>query len=131
MLFLFPPPSTGGIVMGEAVNNPGQFNAGDTGEMTPHLAIEAMRRAYQDRARYLGDPDFVDMPVDKLLSNDYAKQRASSITLDKATPSSSLGEPIGVEEGFHTTHFSVLDKDGNRVAATLSINLPFGSGFVA
>ena len=126
-----PPPSAGGIVMGQALNILSQFNAGDTKDMTPHLAIEAMRRAYQDRARYLGDPDFVDIPVDKLLSTDYAKQRANSITLDKATPSSSLGEPIGVEEGFHTTHFSVLDKDGNRVAATLSINLPFGSGFVA
>jgi gamma-glutamyltranspeptidase/glutathione hydrolase len=126
-----PPPSSGGIVMGEALNILSQLNNGNTAEITPHLAIEAMRRAYQDRARYLGDPDFVDIPVDKLLSIGYAKQRASSITLDKATASSSLGEPVGVEEGFHTTHFSVLDKDGNRVAATLSINLPFGSGFVA
>jgi len=126
-----PPPSSGGIVMGEALNILSQLNDGNTAEITPHLAIEAMRRAYQDRARYLGDPDFVDIPVDKLLSIGYAKQRASSITFDKATASSSLGEPVGVEEGFHTTHFSVLDKDGNRVAATLSINLPFGSGFVA
>lgn len=125
-----PPPSSGGIVMANALNILSQFNEGHTGDMTPHLAVEAMRRAYQDRARYLGDPDFVDMPVDKLLSMDYAKQRAASITLDKATPSASLGEPVGVEEGFHTTHLSVLDKDGNRVSATLSINLPFGSGFV-
>ncbi|MED5239772.1 MAG: gamma-glutamyltransferase [Pseudomonadota bacterium] len=126
-----PPPSSGGIVMANALNILSQFNDGHTGDLTPHLTIEAMRRAYQDRARYLGDPDFVDMPVDKLLSMDYAKQRAASITLDKATPSASLGKPVGVEEGFHTTHLSVLDKDGNRVAATLSINLPFGSGFVA
>ena len=126
-----PPPSSGGIVMGEALNILSQLNDGNTADITPHLAIEAMRRAYQDRARYLGDPDFVDIPVDKLLSIGYAKQRASNITLDKATPSSSLGDPIGVEEGFHTTHFSILDKDGNRVAATLSINLPFGSAFVA
>ena len=126
-----PPPSAGGIVMGQALNILSQFNDGNTGDLTPHLAIEAMRRAYQDRARYLGDPDFVDIPVDKLLSMDYATQRANSITLDEATPSHTLGEAIGVEEGFHTTHLSVLDKDGNRVAATLSINLPFGSGFVA
>lgn len=125
-----PPPSSGGIVMANALNILSQFNNGETGDMTPHITIEAMRRAYQDRARYLGDPDFVDMPVDKLLSMDYAKQRAASITLDKATPSASLGKPMTVEEGFHTTHLSVLDKDGNRVAATLSINLPFGSGFV-
>ena len=125
-----PPPSSGGIVMANALNILSQFNAGQTSDLTPHLAVEAMRRAYQDRARYLGDPDFVDMPVDKLLSMDYAQQRAASITLDKATPSASLGKPVGVEEGFHTTHLSVLDKDGNRVSATLSINLPFGSGFV-
>ena len=126
-----PPPSSGGIVMGNALNIISQFNDGHTGDMTPHIAIEAMRRAYQDRARYLGDPDFVDMPVDKLLSTEYARQRAASITLDKATPSSSLGKPVGVDEGTHTTHLSVLDSEGNRVAATLSINLPFGSGFVA
>ncbi|MCG8393118.1 MAG: gamma-glutamyltransferase [Pseudomonadales bacterium] len=125
-----PPPSAGGIVMGNALNIISQFNNGETGDMTPHIAVEAMRRAYQDRARYLGDPDFVDIPVDKLLSMDYAKERAASITLDKATPSASLGEPVGVQEGTHTTHLSVLDQDGNRVAATLSINLPFGSGFV-
>ncbi|MZR63126.1 gamma-glutamyltransferase [Alcanivorax sp. DP30] len=125
-----PPPSSGGIVLANALNIISQFNQGQTGDMTPHIAIEAMRRAYQDRARYLGDPDFVDMPVDKLLSMDYAQQRAASITLDKATPSASLGKPIGVQEGTHTTHLSVLDTNGNRVAATLSINLPFGSGFV-
>ena len=121
-----PPPSAGGIVMGQALNILSQFE----GEPDTHLIVEAMRRAYQDRARYLGDPDFVDIPVDKLLSSDYAKQRASTINLDEATPSHTLGEPLSVEEGFHTTHLSVLDKAGNRVAATLSINLPFGSGFV-
>jgi gamma-glutamyltranspeptidase/glutathione hydrolase len=126
-----PPPSSGGIVMLEALNILSQFNGGDISEdLLPHLAVEAMKRAYQDRGRYLGDPDFVDIPVDKLLSNQYAKQRAAGIDLDNATPSSELGEPIGVEEGFHTTHLSVLDAEGNRVAATLSINLPFGSGFM-
>ncbi|MED5388623.1 MAG: gamma-glutamyltransferase [Pseudomonadota bacterium] len=122
-----PPPSAGGIVMGQALNILSQFE----GEPDTHLIVEAMRRAYQDRARYLGDPDFVDIPVDKLLSSEYAKQRASTINPDEATPSHTLGEPLTVEEGFHTTHLSVLDKAGNRVAATLSINLPFGSGFVA
>uniref|UniRef100_UPI0026ED8AE6 gamma-glutamyltransferase n=1 Tax=Alcanivorax jadensis TaxID=64988 RepID=UPI0026ED8AE6 len=121
-----PPPSAGGIVMGQALNILSQFD----GEPDTHLIVETMRRAYQDRARYLGDPDFVDIPVDKLLSIDYAKQRASTINPDEATPSHTLGEPLTVEEGFHTTHLSVLDKAGNRVAATLSINLPFGSGFV-
>ncbi|WP_101674241.1 gamma-glutamyltransferase [Alloalcanivorax mobilis] len=126
-----PPPSSGGIVMMEALNILSEFNAGEISEgLLPHLTVEAMKRAYQDRARYLGDPDFVQMPVDNLLSKSYAQQRAASIDLDQATPSSELGEPVGVEEGFHTTHLSVLDADGNRVAATLSINLPFGSAFM-
>ncbi|MBF5056626.1 gamma-glutamyltransferase [Alcanivorax sp. 521-1] len=126
-----PPPSAGGIVMMEALNILSQFNGGEISEdLLPHLTVEAWRRAYQDRGRYLGDPDFVDMPVDNLLSNSYAEERAASIELDRATPSSELGEPVATEEGFHTTHLSVLDADGNRVAATLSINLPFGSGFM-
>ncbi|MCC4307485.1 gamma-glutamyltransferase [Alcanivorax marinus] len=126
-----PPPSAGGIVMMEALNILSQFNGGEISEdLLPHLTVEAWRRAYQDRGRYLGDPDFVDMPVDNLLSDSYAKARAASIELDRATPSSELGEPVVSEEGFHTTHLSVLDADGNRVAATLSINLPFGSGFM-
>lgn len=117
--------------MMETLNILSNFNGGEISkDLLPHLAVEAMRRGYQDRARYMGDPDFVDMPVDKLVSKSYAKARAAGIELDKATPSASLGDPVTVEEGFHTTHLSVLDGEGNRVAATLSINLPFGSAFV-
>jgi len=126
-----PPPSAGGLVMLEALNILSEFNGGEISEdLLPHLTVEAWRRAYQDRGRYMGDPDFVSMPVDNLLSKSYAEARAASIKLDKATPSSELGEPVATQEGFHTTHFSVLDQAGNRVAATLSINLPFGSGFM-
>ncbi|MEC8879466.1 gamma-glutamyltransferase [Alloalcanivorax venustensis] len=126
-----PPPSAGGLVMLEALNILNEFNGGEISEdLLPHLTVEAWRRAYQDRGRYMGDPDFVSIPVDNLLSKSYAEQRAASIKLDKATPSSELGEPVATGEGFHTTHFSVLDGAGNRVAATLSINLPFGSGFM-
>lgn len=126
-----PPPSSGGLVMMETLNILSNFNGGEISkDLLPHLAVEAMRRGYQDRARYMGDPDFVDMPVGKLVSKSYAKARAAGIELDKATPSASLGDPVTVEEGFHTTHLSVLDGEGNRVAATLSINLPFGSAFV-
>lgn len=125
------PPSSGGIVMLEALNILSQFNGGEISkDLLPHLTVEAMRRAYQDRALYLGDPDFVDIPVDKLLSTAYAKKRAASIDLDHATPSKDLGKPIVTREGFHTTHFSVLDQHGNVVSATLSINLPFGSGYM-
>lgn len=124
------PPSSGGIVMAEALNIVSQLSKQQNGEVSPHVLIEAMRRAYQDRARYLGDSDFVDIPVNKLLSDSYAKQRSASISGDSATPSRELGKAIGDNEGTHTTHLSVLDSQGNRVSATLSINLPFGSGFV-
>jgi gamma-glutamyltranspeptidase / glutathione hydrolase len=93
-----------------------------------HLIVEAMRRAYRDRAEYLGDPDFVDVPVEALIHPWYAAGLARDIELDKASPS--VGN-LSREEGQDTTHFSILDKEGNRVAATLSINYPFGSGVVA
>ena len=96
-----------------------------------HVVVEALRRAYHDRARYLGDPDFVPIPLAKLMSHTYADQRAASIDLNNATPSASLEAAPEVSQGDHTTHFSIVDRQGNRVAATLSINTLFGSGFVA
>lgn len=125
------PPSSGGIVMMQALNILEQFNEGVIDPvLLPHLAVEAMRRAYHDRARYLGDPDFVEMPIEQLISKEYAATRSRSINLGQATDSATLGEPVTVEQGNHTTHLSVLDQEGNRVSATLSINLPFGSAFV-
>ena len=125
-----PPPSSGGIVLAQIFNMLAEFNDGDISPaLLPHLTVEAMRRAYYDRAVHLGDPDFVDIPVQQLLSEAHARELASSIRLDKATPSADLGDPVDQPEGTHTTHFSILDAEGNRVAATLSINLPFGSGF--
>lgn len=125
------PPSSGGVVLIQALNILERFNDGRPDPaLLPHLAIESMRRAYRDRALHLGDPDFVDMPIAKLLDKDYATALAADIKLDRATPSASLGKPVIVEQGNHTSHFSIIDQDGNRVAATLSINLPFGSGFV-
>jgi gamma-glutamyltranspeptidase/glutathione hydrolase len=127
-----PPPSSGGIVMGIVLNvlsgyDWQRLSAADRW----HVSIEAMRRAYRDRAEYLGDPDFVPVPL-QLLSLGYASRLRASIRLDRATPSRNLavvGLPDG-EEGGNTTHFSVIDGEGNRVAATLSINLPLGSGFM-
>ena len=95
-----------------------------------HLVIEAMRRAYRDRAIYLGDPDFVKMPLAQLTSVDYAAGQRSSIRTDKAMPSNMLPGIESEPAGLHTTHFSVLDADGNRVAATISINLFFGAGYM-
>lgn len=125
------PPSSGGVVLIQALNILERFNDGRPDPaLLPHLAIESMRRAYRDRALHLGDPDFVDMPITQLLDKDYATALAADIRLDRATPSANLGKPVTVEQGNHTSHFSIIDQDGNRVAATLSINLPFGSGFV-
>ncbi len=93
-----------------------------------HLIIEAMRRAYRDRADYMGDPDYVDVPVAALIHPWYAAGLARDIQRGRATPS--VGNTGGSGEGRDTTHFSILDREGNRVSATLSINYPFGSGFI-
>lgn len=126
-----PPPSSGGIVLTEALNILEAYDlSGMSAIDTKHLVVEAMRRAYRDRAEYLGDPDFVQIPQDRLLSKDHARRIATNIDLEKATPSSDLRPVVAATgKGTDTTHFSVLDAEGNRVAATLSINYPFGSGF--
>ncbi len=126
------PPSSGGIALLTMLNILEQFQWGELDSVSRiHLMVEAMRRAYRDRAQYLGDPDFTQIPVRRLTSLDYAAGLAASIRLDRATPSASLpGVEKGGGHGMDTTHFSILDREGNRVAATLSINYPFGSGFV-
>lgn len=127
-----PPPSSGGIALVEMLNMLSHFQW-QSMEKVPqtHLLTEIMRRAYRDRAEFLGDPDFVDVPVTELLSEARAGQWADSIDMTQATPSPELNGPQTTAEGFHTTHLSVVDKDGNMVSATLSINLPFGSAFTA
>ncbi len=125
------PPSSGGVVLIAMLNQLAQFDPAPLESTTTrHRMIEAMRRAYRDRALYLGDPDFVTMPLQRLLSESYARELAGSIRSDRATPSSALAGVVPEAEGPHTTHFSILDREGNRVAATLSVNYPFGSGFV-
>jgi gamma-glutamyltranspeptidase/glutathione hydrolase len=126
------PPSSGGIAVLDALNILSGFDLHQYDSATrKHLVIEAMRRAYRDRAIYLGDPDFVKMPLAQLASKDYAAGQRSSIRTDKAMPSNLLpgieSEPVGMQ----TTHFSVLDAAGNRVAATISVNLFFGTGYMA
>jgi len=126
------PPSSGGVAMVSMLNMLEGYELEKQDKvMRTHLLVESMRRAYRDRAEYLGDPDFVQVPVAKLSDKAYARELAANIKLDDATLSIDL-KPVAVEqEGPHTTHFSILDKAGNRVSATLSINYPFGSGFVA
>ena len=125
-----PPPSSGGIAIAAMLNMLSQYDLSTLNNADKtHLIVEAMRRAYKDRAEFLGDPDFVEVPTQELISLERAKNYAASIDMNKATSSLSLKGPKNIQEGFHTTHFSVLDKEGNRVSATLSINLPFGSAF--
>ncbi|MGV0005735.1 MAG: gamma-glutamyltransferase [Candidatus Porifericomitaceae bacterium WSBS_2022_MAG_OTU9] len=122
-----PPPSAGGVLMAIAMGILEQLGEQEVARDPEHYIVEAMRRAWQVRARYLGDPDFNDIPVQQLLDEDHIKQLAATIK-PEATPSEAYkgARPLGE----HTTHFSIVDFHGNRVAATLSINLPFGSGFV-
>ena len=126
-------PSSGGIVLGQALNILENFELDTLDEATrKHVIVEAMRRAYRDRAAYLGDSDFVDVPVERLLHKDYAAGLAAEIDLERATNSDSM-PPFNNQDGVgeNTTHFSIIDTDGNRVSATLSINLPFGNAMIA
>ncbi len=127
-----PPPSSGGVVMGIVLNVLGGYDWKQLSSADRrHVSIEAMRRAYRDRAEYLGDPEFAPLPL-QLLSPGYANGLRAGVQMQKATSSQSLSLQTGVPaaEGGNTTHFSIMDAAGNRVAATLSINLPLGSGFM-
>lgn len=126
-------PSSGGLVISEILQMLAEFDLENMDETQRiHHIAEAMRRAYRDRAQYMGDPDFIEVPIDYLVSDFHIKLLAKSINRNRATPSSSLDpvvQPSG--NGTDTTHFSVVDKQGNKVSATLSINYPFGSCYVA
>ena len=126
-----PPPSAGGVTLAQTFNQLEVLGyKSSERERATHLLVEAWRRAYRDRAQYLGDPDFVRIPLYRLLARSHAMQLAASVNPTAATPSASLPPVALGGEGDNTTHLSVLDAQGNRVAATLSINLPFGSGFI-
>ena len=131
-----PPPSSGGIALIEMLNILEQFDLKSKGLMTApaiHLQVEAMRRAYLDRARFLGDPDFVTVPVERLTSKEYAREVAASIRTDKATSSMELGKDIvttPAPEPDETTHFSVIDRSGMAVASTYTLEGGFGSHVV-
>ncbi|MDZ7803717.1 gamma-glutamyltransferase [Thiohalophilus sp.] len=126
-----PPPSSGGVALATMLNILEPYELDRLAAVDrQHLIIEAMRRAYRDRAEYLGDPDFVAMNIPRLTGKAHAARLRQSIEPERATDSSLLPAATTDEEGSDTSHFSVLDREGNRVAATLSINYPFGSGFM-
>jgi gamma-glutamyltranspeptidase/glutathione hydrolase len=126
-----PPPSSGGVHLIEMLNILEGYDLTERNAASLHLMIEAMTRAYADRAVYLGDPDTVRVPVKGLTSKAYAKSLRDSIT-GKATPPATVrpGNPA-IHEGDNTTHYSVIDKDGNAVSNTYTLNFSYGLGFVA
>jgi len=127
-----PPPSSGGVAIAEILNILSGFDLSKLDQVhRVHLVIEAMRRAFRDHNDYLGDPDFVKMPLNMLLSPYYADGLRQTILPDKATPSSMLAPSGGQDPGQHTTHFSIIDADGNMVAMTCTVNYVLGSTFVA
>jgi gamma-glutamyltranspeptidase/glutathione hydrolase len=131
-----PPPSSGGVALIELLNMLEAYDLKAKGAASghaKHLEIEAMRRAYLDRARFLGDPDFVQIPLSTLLSKDHARQLAASIKADKASSSVELGKDIvtaSAQEPDETTHFSVIDRDGMAVSNTYTLEGGYGSRVV-
>jgi len=129
-----PLPSSGGTVLLQALNILEGFPMSDMKQGSAaslHVIIEAMRRAYADRARYLGDPAFVKAPTQTLLAKDYAAKQRASIDLARATPSANVLQIAPQREGSNTTHYSVIDSSGNAVSNTYTLNFPYGVGLVA
>ncbi len=128
-----PPPSSGGICAQQILSmiDPDKLaTLGHNSSASIHHIAEAMRRSFADRNQFLGDPDFVSLPLDRLLEPTYLKQRAESIDPDHATPSSQFGVHAAPPEREETTHFSVVDAAGNAVAVTTTLNGAFGSKLV-
>src|SRR3954465_68012 len=127
-----PPPSSGGVVLLEMLNILEGFRLKPDDPDSTHLMVEAMRYAYADRAHLLGDPDFVKAPIAGLLSKRYAATLRARIDRQRATPSDKIKDanPAGFE-GNNTTHYSVVDRFGNAVANTYTINLSYGVGLIA
>jgi gamma-glutamyltranspeptidase/glutathione hydrolase len=135
-VYSMPPSSSGGVILAEILNILERFDLGSPGfhsARAVHIAVEAMRRAYADRNTYLGDPAFVTMPLDTLLSKDYAEALAASIDTSRATPSDQIRAGMlfaSVHESTQTTHYSVVDSTGMAVGVTTTLNNSFGSGVV-
>ena len=127
-----PPSSSGGIHILQMLNmleNTPIKEMGFGSADSIHLLSEVMKRAYADRSKYLGDNDFVDVPIEGLTNKKYAKNLLAKISQDKVTPSQEIlpGNPIPFESP-DTTHFSVMDSNGNTVSNTYTLNFSFGSG---
>lgn len=130
-----PPPSSGGAALIQMLNMLEHVEVsklGHNSSQTIHILVEAQRRAFADRAAYMGDADFVDVPVSGMITKKYAAELIKTIDRERATPSSKVreGQPQGYEPA-NTTHFTVIDKDGNVVSNTYTLNGGYGSGVTA
>jgi gamma-glutamyltranspeptidase/glutathione hydrolase len=129
-----PPPSSGGVVICEILNIVEAYPLKDMGyraAQAVHLQIEAMRHAYVDRNSYLGDPDFVKNPLERLLDKDYAAKVRAAIDPARAGVSKDIKPGVSPHEGNNTTHYSIIDKDGNAVSVTYTLNDWFGAKVTA
>ncbi|MBA3023198.1 MAG: gamma-glutamyltransferase [Gammaproteobacteria bacterium] len=129
-----PPPSSGGVTLCEMLNILEAYPLSELGfhsAQAVHYQIEAMRHAYVDRNSYLGDPDFVDNPLSRLLDKDYAARIRSKIAKDKAGISLQIKPGVAPHEGDNTTHYSIVDKWGNAVSVTYTLNGAFGAKVTA
>lgn len=130
-IYSMPPSSSGGVAVGQLITGSAAYDFPEMGHNTPesiHLMTELMRRVYADRATHLGDMDYYDVPLEMLLNPDYIRERNADIRMDEATPSTNIKEG-NVEriESFETTHFSIVDAQGNAVSITTTVNSYFGS----
>jgi len=133
-ILAMPQPSSGGVVLLETLNILEGFPMREMKQGSApslHVMIEAMKRGYADRARYLGDPAFVNAPVATLISKEYAAKQRASIDPDRATPWTDALSATPPREGSNTTHFSVVDSRGNAVSNTYTLNFSYGLGLVA
>ena len=134
-IYSMPPPSSGGVHVIEMLNLLEAYPKGFYGHNTAptvNLMAECMKLAFADRSKYLGDPDFVPVPVDGLIAKEYAESLRPKINLKRTTPSDRIypGNPPGYESD-QTTHFSVMDKFGNAVSNTYTLNFGYGTGITA
>ncbi len=132
-IYSMPPPSSGGVHLIQMLNILKGFDLKSLGQNTAntiHLITETMKLAYADRSLYLGDPDFIDVPVKELTEQKYADYLRTKINKNKAIPSSQIkpSNPFSFQESPQTTHYSIIDKNGNAVANTYTLNFSYGSG---
>lgn len=135
-IYSMPPPSSGGVHLVQMLNLLEGFPIAELGHNTAqtiHLMAESMKLAYADRSKFLGDPDFASIPVAGLISKSYANELRRKINPNRATPSQQIapGNPKQFSESNDTTHYSVIDKSGNIVSNTYTLNLPYGTSLTA